>query len=138
MQCPHDNPADKKHGGFTLVEVLVSILILSIALMATLSAIDVSQDTLSRSANMAVARDIAIREAERLRSASSSYIQGLDGDDQYSSSDLPPGNQITRTASLYPDDSSESLWLASVIVTWPEGSSTRSIRYDTLLYKASP
>jgi prepilin-type N-terminal cleavage/methylation domain-containing protein len=119
--------------GYTLVELLVAVTILSIALLGIMSAISVAQDTQTRAVRMAIARDIAIMHIENYRSATAGSISTPIA--PYSSPDLPSGNVITPTASKYPDSSSTSLWRAVVTVRWPEGVTTRSIAYDTLLYK---
>lgn len=120
-------------GGYTLVEILVAVVILSIALLAIMSAISIAQDTQTRAFHMAIARDIAIMRMEDYRSAGGDSI--ANPVTPYSSPDLPSGNVITPAASKYPDAASDCLWRAIVTVRWPEGRTTRSITYDTLLYK---
>jgi hypothetical protein len=112
---------------------MVAVAILSIALLGIMSAISVAQDTQGRAVRMAVARDIAIDETERFRAMGSVSI--AQPTPPYSSPDLPPGNNVTRTTSEYPNVGSDKLWRATVTVTWPEGKGSRTIRYDTLFYK---
>ena len=123
------------HSGYTLVEVLVAVIVLSIALLAVLSAISVSSDTQTRAANMAMAHDIAVTHMEDCRSMTEAAILGALPN--YSSPDLPPGNSVTVTASRYPNPGSTHMFQATVTITWPEGRGSRSVTYGTLLFKST-
>lgn len=118
--------------GYTLVEVLVAVAILSIGLMGVMSAISVSQDTQDRAMNIAAARDIAISRLETYRNLSPDQLGTIPASD--TSTDLPPGNTIACSAVTY-GGAGSSIYRATVTVSWPEGGSTRTINYESLLYK---
>ncbi len=119
--------------GFTLVEVLTATVILSIGLLAILTAIAVARETQQRAVCMAIARDTAISQMEEYRSLDKGQLATVPL--TRSSSDLPPGNLITCSWAPYPSALEIKMYRCTVTVTWPEGSGNRSIFYETLFYK---
>lgn len=127
-KCPIEDA-----GGFTLVELLVAVTILSIALLGIMSAIAVSQDTQERAIHMAIARDLAIKRIETYRSNTSGGVFSWQA--PFTSPDLPKGNKFTPTSAKYPDSTSSMFWKVAVTAVWPEGKGTRRVVYEALLYK---
>jgi prepilin-type N-terminal cleavage/methylation domain-containing protein len=121
----------RKRGGFTLVEVLAAVLLLSIGLIAVLSAVQACRTTQQRTFYMPIGRNIAQSTIEILRAEPFDTAVGSAG--QSTSSLLPKGNTIVLTISPYPTASDTNLYQALVAVSWPEGKGTRTIRYETLL-----
>lgn len=119
--------------GFTLVELLVAVTILSIGLLGIMSAIAAAQDTQARAIHMAIARDVAIKRIEIYRSNTSGGVYSWQA--PFTSPDLPKGNKFTPTSAKYPDSTSSMLWRVAVTVVWPEGKGTQRKVYETLLYK---
>jgi prepilin-type N-terminal cleavage/methylation domain-containing protein len=128
----HRSRSAQANSGYTLVELLVSVVILSIALLATLSAIRVAQDTQDRANHIAIARDIAISNLERYRWLKWNHMGDIPA--SQTSSDLPSGNAITCSAAQYPNGSS-GVYKATVQVSWPEGNGTRTVKYESLFWK---
>lgn len=124
-------PQQRKNGGFTLVEVLAAVLLLSIGLLAVLTADKAAQQTQKRATNMSVARNIAQSKIEDIRSAPIDTIAGTTGPAQ--DANLPKGNQVTTAVTAYPIASENDLYKATVTITWPESNSTRKVCYETLI-----
>jgi|GEM_PF-933489 len=123
----------KASGGFTLVEVLAAVLLLSIALLAILAANSAARETQQRAVNMSIGRNIAQGIIESLRSAGVDDVSGMTFPTQ--SSSLPAGNSISVSVAPYPNSSEPNLYQALVTVTWPEAAGTRRIRYETLIVR---
>ena len=123
-----------KGGGFTLVEVLAAVLILSIGLMAVLAAIAAGREANHRALCISIGRSIAQSRIEQARAATRGSMLALNETSQNSS--LPPGNTINVAVSRYPDDTETRMFRVVVTVTWPEGRGTRRICYETLVLKA--
>jgi len=121
--------------GFTLVEVLAAVLLLSIGLMAIISAMAASRDSQTRARRIFIARHIALSGIEELRAASAGGIAGLCGQTVTQDPSLPPGNSVKVLVARYPDISEDKIFRAVVSVSWPEGRGTRTIRYETLITK---
>lgn len=117
-----------KNGGFTLVEVLAAVLLLSIGLLAVLTAESAARNMQQRAVYLSVGRNAAQSAIERLRSnqsytLSSSTVSGL-----------PAGNKIILSvSSVAGTQSSTGITYARVTVTWPEGSGTKKILYETYI-----
>lgn len=120
-----------KSGGFTLVEVLAAVLLLSIALMAIMTANAAARDAQQRAVSQAVARNVAQSIIEQLRSAPIDSIPTMTF--PTSDSSLPTGNSIVVSVSGYPNSIETNLYCATVTVSWPEGAGTRSMQYETLI-----
>jgi|YelNatPaOPRAMG01_1025707.scaffolds.fasta_scaffold105497_3 prepilin-type N-terminal cleavage/methylation domain-containing protein len=120
-----------KSGGFTLVEVLAAVLLLSIALLAIMTANTAARNVQQRAVCQSVARNVAQSVIDQLRSASIDSISTM----TFPASDpsLPSGNSIVVSVSGYPNGSESNLYKATVRVSWPESGNTRSIQYETLI-----
>ncbi|MEN6355959.1 MAG: prepilin-type N-terminal cleavage/methylation domain-containing protein [Armatimonadota bacterium] len=117
-----------KNGGFTLVEVLAAVLLLSIGLLAVLSAGSAARQTQQRAMRMAIGRLAAQSAVERLRSNQSYTLPSSDV------TGLPSGNKISiSVSSVSGSRSATKLTYASVTVTWPEGSGTQKVFYETYI-----
>ena len=121
--------------GFTLVEVLAAVLLLSIGLMAIISAMAASRDSQSRARRIFIARHVAQGKVEELRAASLTDLTNLVGQAASTDPSLPPGNSVTVLVARYPDISEDRIFRTVVAVNWPEGRGTRTIRYETLITK---
>jgi prepilin-type N-terminal cleavage/methylation domain-containing protein len=119
--------------GFTLVEVLAAVGLLSIGLLAVLSASRVARDTQWRAVHLATARNIAQSKIDELRATLFDSI--VIGTVQTTDSSLPRGNQITVVTAKYPDTSESNLIKVTVTVTWPEGKATGSVQYESLIVR---
>lgn len=122
-----------KNGGFTLVEVLAAVLLLSIALLAVISANSAARGAQQRAVGLAEGRNIAQSIIEQLRAAPVSSVAGMTF--PTSDSSLPSGNSISVSVAPYPTAGETNLYKASVTVSWPEAGSTRNVQYETLLVR---
>lgn len=120
-----------RSGGFTLVEVLAAVLLLSIALMAIMTANTAARSAQQRAVCQAAARNIAQSILEQLRSAPFDSIPTMTF--PATDSSLPSGNSIVVSVSGYPNSAEANLRCATVTVSWPEGAGTRTIQYETLI-----
>ncbi|MCE5321929.1 type II secretion system GspH family protein [bacterium] len=117
-----------RNGGFTLVEVLAAVLLLSIGLLAVLSAGRAAQETQQRAVRMSIGRLAAQSAIEQLRS-NQSYTRPSS-----TVTGLPSGNKIIISVSpVSGSRSATKLIYASVTVTWPEGSGTQKVFYETYI-----
>ena len=119
--------------GYTLVEVLAATVLLSIGILAVLTAMAGSRDMQQRAKWMCIGRTIAQSKMEDIRGGSTTDIDGLTA--VTSDSRLPAGNQISVTVTRYPDSSQDKFFKALVTVSWPEGRGTRAITHETLISK---
>jgi len=120
-----------RSGGFTLVEVLAAVLLLSIALMAIMTADTAARGMQERAVSQAAARNIAQSIIEQLRSAPIDSIRTMTF--PATDSSLPSGNSIVVSVSGYPSSGETNLCRATVTVSWPEGAGTRTMQYETLI-----
>lgn len=122
-----------RNGGFTLVEVLAAVLLLSIAIMAIMAADSAARGAQQRAVNMSVGRNVAQSIIEQLRAAPVSNITGMTF--PTSSPSLPSGNSISVSVVPYPASTETNLFDATVVVEYPEGNGARSIKYETLIVR---
>lgn len=122
------------HGGFTLVEVLAAVVLLSVGLLAVLSAGQAGRETQQRAVYMAAGRLLAQTKVDEARAISFASINHMAGTGTDSS--LPPGNSITVAVSQYTNSSGQpdpDLKRVLVTVAWPEAKGSRSVVYETLI-----
>ncbi len=124
-------PEKNRDGGFTLVEVLSAVLLLSIGLLAILTATNAVRETQHRATNLAKGRTIAQSKIEELRSAP--IEAAATASSVSSSSLLPDGNEVRVQVTPYPGITETNLILATVSVSWPEGNGRRTIHNETLI-----
>lgn len=117
--------------GFTLPEILVATVLLSIGILAVLSSITVARQTQARLARMTSARVVANSMMEELRSVPLSTLDGLSTTS--TSNMLPAGNQVLVTATRYPDEDHTRSLRVLVRVQWPEGSTTDEIIRESII-----
>ncbi len=122
-----------RNGGFTLVEVLAAVLLLSIAMMAIMAANTAARRAQQRAVNMSIGRNVGQSIVEQLRAAPASNVTSMTF--PTSDSSLPSGNTISVSVVPCPTPTETNLFYATVVVSYPEGGSTRSIRYETLIVR---
>lgn len=120
-----------RRSGFTLVEIVSAMALLSIGLLAVLSANQASRSTQQRAVYLSLARCVAQSKIEQLKAAPFDSVSSMAGTS--SDSSLPRGNQIVVTVSKYPDGAEDNLYQATVSVTWQGDHKMRTVRYDTLI-----
>lgn len=118
-------------GGFTLVEVLAAVTLLSLGLLGVLAAATGARKTQHRATAISVGRMVAQNKIEVVRSAPIDTIDAMDSTTTDSS--LPRGNSVVLLVAGYPLSSETNLYKASVTVTWPEERGTRKVYYETLI-----
>lgn len=119
--------------GYTLVEVLAATALLSVGILAVLTAMSGSRDMQQRAKWMCIGRTVAQSKMEDIRGGSATDIDGLTA--VTCDSRLPAGNQISVTVTRYPDVSEDNFFRALVTVSWPEGNGTRGITHESLISK---
>lgn len=124
------------HGGFTLVEVLAAVVLLSVGLLGVLAAGQAARQTEQRAVNMSSGRIIAQSILDLARAAPYNSIASLAG----SSSDpsLPRGNNVSVAVNNYTNPAGQTdpdLKQVTVTVTWPEQETVQTIVYETLIAK---
>ncbi len=122
---------EREDGGFTLVEVLAAVLLMSIAMLAILTANSASRSTQQRAIGMSAGRCVAESIMEQIKAAPFDNIGSLSFPQKDSS--LPAGNVINVAISRYPTVAEANLIKASVKVSWPEADGTRTLQYETLI-----
>ena len=120
-----------RSGGFTLVEVLAAVLLLSIALLAIMSANTAARYAQQRAVNQSAARNVAQSIIDQLRAAPIDSISTKTF--PTSDSALPSGNSIAVSTVGYPTLSETNLYTSTVTVSWPESGNTRTVKYETLI-----
>ncbi len=111
----------------------MACLLLSIGLLAVMSATRGARETQQRALYLSIGRGIAQSKIEKLRSAPVDSLAGLAGASQDSS--LPAGNSVQVAVSSYPGAGNANLYRATVTVTWPEQKGTRKVQYETLIVR---
>lgn len=112
---------------------MCAVLLLSIGLLAVVTATQASRDTQQRAIYLAAGRTIAQSKIDELRVAPTGSLLGMAGNSQ--SPSLPNGNSIQVSVSRYPDASQIHLYRATVTVNWSEARGTRRISYETLIVR---
>ncbi len=119
--------------GFTLVEILAAALLLSIGLLAVLSAVQAGRETRLRALYLSIGRNIAQSKIDKLRSLPVDSLPAQAG--AWQDSSLPQGNLVQVAVVPYPDAGQTHLYKGTVTVTWPEQKGTRKVRYETLIVR---
>lgn len=122
-----------QNNGFTLVEVLSAVLLLSIGLLAVLTAARAARDIQQRALYLSIGRNIAQAKIDNIRSAPIESINSMGN--TVSDPSLPKGNTIITQVSRYPDYSETNIYKAAVTVAWPEQKGIRKIYYETLIVR---
>jgi prepilin-type N-terminal cleavage/methylation domain-containing protein len=135
IQRASRRPADPITAGFTLVEVLAAVVLLSVGLLAILTASEAARDAQRRALYISAGRDIAQSKMEWVRCEKHYRVDGYT--ESGTDPSLPAGNSVKLVVSRYPDPYQEEtdMFRAVVTVTWPEGKGNRTISYDSLFYK---
>ena len=120
--------------GFTLAEILAAVLLLSIALLAIMTADQAARDTQKRAVYLSLGRNIAQSIIEQLRAAPTDSLTSMTFAN--SDSSLPNGNSISVSVTSYGGSSENNLYQILVTVTWPESKGMRTIKYETLLVRS--
>lgn len=120
-----------RESGYTLVEVMAAVALLSIGLLAVLTATRAARETQQRALYISTGRAVAQSVIDELRSRQIESI--TDPITTTSSSSLPPGNSVQATVTRYPNGIETNLYKAVVTVAWPEGNGTRKVVYETLI-----
>lgn len=123
---------EKKIAGFTLVEVLSSVVILSVALLSIITAMQAARETQQRAQYMHIAMNATQSQIERLRSLSFKHISAPSTSIV---TGLPTGNTLTVTVNKYPTSSEGRLYLVVATAAWSEGKGTRTCTSETLIAK---
>jgi type II secretory pathway pseudopilin PulG len=113
------------------VEVLAAVLLLSIALLAILTATQAARDTQRRALWIATGRNIAQSRMDTLKSLSPNSLSSYYS--QTEDPSLPDGNTVTVSCGPYPVANETNLFRATVVVRWPEGQGVRKVSYETLI-----
>ena len=116
--------------GFTLVEVLAAVALLSIGLLAVLAAGRAARETQTRAVYLSIGRNIAQTKIEELRTTPSAIS---DYDTETTDPSLPDGNSVVVECSPYSGSFDPPMTQAVVTVSWPEQRGTRTIVYETLI-----
>jgi prepilin-type N-terminal cleavage/methylation domain-containing protein len=118
----------QRNGGFTLVEVLAAVLLLSIGLLAVLTANSAARQTQQCAVRLSIGRLAAQSAIERLRSNINYTLPST------TVAGLPSGNNISICVSSVSGSRSDTkLTYASVSVSWPEGNGTQKVFYETYI-----
>lgn len=120
-----------RESGFTLVEILSATALLSIGLLAVLTAGRAARDTQNRALYLSIARSIAQSKIDQLRSCTFDSLPSAAGTS--TDAGLPKGNQITVAVARYPDAGETNLYQVTVTVTWKQDLGSRTISYETLI-----
>ena len=123
----------RSNGGFTLVEVLAAVALLSMGLLAVITASKAGREMQQKAVFVSIGRNIAQGRMEALRSLPSGSLDGQAG--STTSTSLPSGNSVQTTVAGYPTTSETNMRLVTVTVSWPEASGTRTIRYESLIVR---
>ena len=119
--------------GFTLVEIMAAVLLLSIGLLAVLTASRAARETQRRALNISIGRNVAQSRIERLRSLPIESLAAQAGTTTDAS--LPPGNSVQTAVVGYPTAPEPHMRRVTVSVAWPEQNGTRTVRYETLIVR---
>jgi type IV pilus modification protein PilV len=127
--------------GFTLLEILVSMVVLAIGCLAALSMQTSTMERGAQAYNLTVASFLAESEIERLKSMSPGRAQAVSSAPVRLTRDGAPcptdgslGPCYIRTTTVVPRvPTSQSLWV-SVKIEIPGPAGTRSLTYDTLIF----
>jgi prepilin-type N-terminal cleavage/methylation domain-containing protein len=106
--------------GVTLIELMVTIVLLAVGLVGVSSMFIVGYRNQTHAHFASVASDIANRKVERLRSAGYNAINNTNFPSPFAVPELPSG-QGTITWEPYPDPTSSNQLVATITVNWGGG-----------------
>ncbi len=128
---------NRKKENFTLVEVILSILIISLIAAAGYFSFVVLQRATEDAHNRSLAVALALKSEEELRRIAQSNFDSLDSADVKnkfdSFSDSVNFPQFTRTLSVSPFAGSTEIKRVEVTISWNERGRTRNYNYSFLL-----
>lgn len=122
------HPAHKKSGGFTLVEILLSIFLI-LALISILLTTSASYNQTRRSNLQQLAMSIASKRMETLRNTA---FASLPPSGSFADSDLSKLPQSTATQTISNYQSSTKIKLITINITWTEKGVTKNAKLETL------
>jgi prepilin-type N-terminal cleavage/methylation domain-containing protein len=106
--------------GLSLIEMMVTLILLGIGLVGVSSMFVVGYRTQLHAHFASVATDIASRRIEQMKSAGFNGIDDLTFPPSFAVSEIPSGNGSV-TFAPYPDPSSTNQYLVQVVVAWGGG-----------------
>lgn len=106
--------------GVSLIELMVTIILLGIGLVGVSSMFVVGYRTQLHAHFASVATDIGARKVEQMKASGFNGIHGLSFPPEFAVSEIPSGNG-SITYAPYPDPSSENQYLVQVVVSWGGG-----------------
>jgi prepilin-type N-terminal cleavage/methylation domain-containing protein len=106
--------------GVSLIEMMVTIILLGIGLVGVSSMFVVGYRTQLHAHFASVATDVGARKIEQMKSAGFNGIDGITFPPSFDVSEIPSGNGSV-TYAPYPDPSSTNQYLVQVVVTWGGG-----------------
>ena len=117
----------KRHSGFSLIEVMVGLGILSIGILALATLFDTSYRVLAIGRDDTQAAHIARNKMESL-SAARPLREEVD------QSDVDSESGMTRQWSIIPQATNPRMWVITVKVAPPGGAADRSVTLKSLVY----
>ena len=118
-------------GGFTLLEIVLSLFLVLAIIVMLLSASGTFVS--SRNSNLrSIAAKIESREIETLRKMN---FDSLPASGSFTDSDLSKLPQGSAAQTLSPYQTSPDIKLVTIRVNWIENGATKSITEDTLIYR---
>ncbi|OQX79897.1 MAG: hypothetical protein B6D56_06150 [Candidatus Omnitrophica bacterium 4484_70.1] len=129
--------ANREKKNFTLVEVILSILIISLIAAASYFSFVILQRAVEDAHNRSLAVALALKSEEELRRIAQSNFDSLDSptiqNNFNSFSDPVNFPQFTRTLSVFPLSGSTEIKKVEVKISWNERGKTRNYIYSFLL-----
>lgn len=127
-----DRPASGAgDGGLTLVEVTVSIFILTTGLLALAGVLSVTGQQDSRSAQRVQVLNRAQTVIEEIKEADPATVAGLYHGQTYTIAGVNEGNEVIT---VEVDDSNPELISVTLTATWTELGQPESLSFGTMLY----
>ena len=106
--------------GVSLIELMVTIILLGIGLVGVSSMFVVGYRTQHHAHFASVATDIGARKVEQMKATGFNGIDSLSFPPEFTVSEIPSGSG-SITYAPYPDPSSTNQYLVQVVVNWGGG-----------------